>query len=314
VPSDAAYGAPQSGGGGGGIKARLDANPALKWGLVVGAVLAAWWLWKKRQAAASTAASGGGLSAGTGTTVSPTSTDGSGQVSFDPGTGVPIAGGGGGGTDMNQVGSPSSDLTKWTASAYQSLVNGGVDPLAADSALYNLLNDVPLSPGQRDILNKAFGGAGMPPGGPYNVTDQPPPDNPAPPGPGSDKDHPPADLKGYTWVWTGAGWVPVPIPVTPPPPGSPPPPLSLMQQFVNSVYAYLHRTTGYKGPTFTQAQITAATGDVKAGKATLPGGFSAPAGYILNPTTRILTRDPNYKGPATTTTASGGIIPTPKAA
>jgi hypothetical protein len=63
-----------------------------------------------------------------------------------------------------------------------------------------------------------------------------------------------------------------------------------MQQFVNSVYAYLHRGANYTGPKYSTAQINLAKSDVLGGKASLPAGFTAPKGYVLNPTTRILTK------------------------
>jgi hypothetical protein len=63
--------------------------------------------------------------------------------------------------------------------------------------------------------------------------------------------------------------------------------LSAIQQYVNTIYSEIHARTGPK-PTASQKALAEA--DVKSGKASLPSGFTAPAGYTLNPSTRILTK------------------------
>lgn len=225
-------------------------NPWVKYGTIAAGALLVYWLWKRRQGAAQNQ-----LPAITGTDQATPSIDpntGLPTQSFavNPVTGLPINPATG--LDFSQIGSASNSLGQWITAAYNAIVGAGASPTAADQALYDLMQGNTLTTTEQHLIDIAQKAAGAPPGGVWNT----------------------GNTTGTT---------------TPPPPPTAKP-LSLMQQYVNAVYAYLHRNTKtYKGPIFTAAQIQLAKQDVKSGQAALPAGFTAPAGYTLNPTTRILT-------------------------
>lgn len=263
MADDKSYGSPTAGG----VGFSWD-NPWVKYGTIAAAGLLLYWLWRRRQGQNQAPA----ITATDQATpyVDPNTGLPTQAFAVNPLTGVPINPATG--QDFGQIGSASSDLGAWTTKALAAAKAAGISPLAANNALYNFLNNVGLTTQQQGILDTVLGSVGQPPGGPYQETLLPPP-----------PEKPPAAKL--------PDWINKPFRPGVPLPGGGGTVLTPMQQFVNSVYAYLHRNTKtYTGPVFTKTQIAQATTDVKTGKAYLPVGFNAPTGYVLNPTTRILTK------------------------
>src|SRR5215831_4310007 len=276
---DSSYGAPQGGDGGGGFSRKVGPFPMWVWVAGVGAAVL-FIYFRHRNAGGgggilgASSGSSTGSAAGGGGLSGPTSVDGSGQVSFDPGTGLPIDPSTGL-PYLNGVsaGGTQSTISGWVTSAEQAGKTLGLSPSAVNQALYDYTNGNSLSNGESGIIDTLLGKVGYPPDLlPFNGQPPKPPEA-------------------------------TPPIVKPPPPPSKGPlsgkPLSTMQQFVDAVYAYIHRGANYKGPIFTAAQVKLAEADVKGGKAWLPAGFTAPAGYTLDPVTRYLKPNP---APVTRTT------------
>lgn len=197
--------------------------------------------------------SGNTLGAGTTATTSAPPT----SFAVDPSTGVPINPTTG--QDFGQIASATPSLSQWTTAAYNALLAGGADAGASSNALYNYTNGLPLNTAQGGLIDKALGGVGMPPG----------------------------DLLPFNPTLPQATATPI-LGGTVQPPQAPPIVAKLpnaLQTFVNDVYANIHAGT-VKNP----ANVKIAEADVKAGKASLPVGFTAPSGYVLNPSTRLLTK------------------------
>lgn len=180
--ADSDYGAPQSGGGG--IGGYFAENPWAKW-VALGVVAAgAYYIYSRRRAAPAAVAGDGttGTTSGTGAPFS---------YPMNPSTGLPVNPFTG--QDFAQIGSASNDLGVWTSAALKQLQAGGTDPAVAEGAIYNFLNDLPLSVAQQGLISKALGSVGAAPGGPYPISIPPPTPAPAPA-----QGH---YLNPVTWVW-----------------------------------------------------------------------------------------------------------------
>ena len=179
------------------------------------------------------------------------------SFAVDPSTGVPINPTTG--QDFGQIASAAPSLSSWTSAAYNALLGQGADPGTSSNALYNYTNGLPLTVTQGGLIDKALGAVCMAPGDllPFNPSDP---------------------IITPTPILGGSGQPPQAPPVVAKLPNA-------LQTFVNDVYANIHAGT-VKNP----ANVKLAEADVKSGKAALPTGFTAPAGYVLNPSTRILTK------------------------
>lgn len=153
------------------------------------------------------------------------------------------------GQDFGAIGSTGGTLASWTTSAYNALIGQGADPGAVSNALYNYTNGLPLTSAQGGLVDSALGLVGQAPG----------------------------DLLPFNPAPAAATTTPATAPTTSP--------VSAVQQFVNSIYAGIH-AGGKLLPTAAQQKLAEA--DVKSGKAKLPQGFTAPKGFVLNPSTRLL--------------------------
>ena len=257
MAADAANGAPTVGG-----------RPAWqKWALIGGVAILAYYLYTRYEAnQANTAATG---TSGSGTTTSPTvgsssidPTTGQPITSFavDPNTGVPINPATGQDFGLTQIGSASSALGAWVTNAYAAATGNGVDATLANQTLYDYTNGNPLTTAEQGVLDTIFGKVGQAPG------------NLLPSGNGT--------VTTTTSSTAGITGAPGPNPG-----GVTEPALTAVQNFVNNVYKNIRA-----GTVKTPANEAIAENYVKSGAAYLPSGFTAPAGYQLNPSTRILTK------------------------
>jgi|SRR5215472_10400891 len=176
---DTAYGAPQASTGGG-IGGYFAEHPWAKWVALGGVAALAYVLWRRHAQNAATVSQ-----SDTGTTATTTGVPGY----IDPTTGLPY---GVGGTNMGQLGSPSTNIDDWVRNALSYLTAQGVDPLQAENALSDWLGGKSLSTAEQNIISKALQGIGQAPGGPYPIVPVITP--PAPPAQG-------ATLNPVTWVY-----------------------------------------------------------------------------------------------------------------
>lgn len=265
MANDAKYGEPTAGGGGGFASRTVMGMPMWVWIVGVGAVVI--FVYYRRKGGGALL---GGASSTTDTGLTgPTSTDGTGAVSFDPSTGLPIDPSTGlPYLNMASSQGSQSSIEGWVASAEAAGKSLGLSPSAVNQALYDYTQGNALSAGEAGIIDKLLGKIGYPPDllpffGPIP--------NPKPP-----VAKPPH--KRPTKPPTGGGPIPVPKKL----PGGgfttfPPRPVTHPKP----------RTQTQLLPT---PQAASFVREVLAGKAPLPKGLSTPAGYKINPKTRILTK------------------------
>jgi len=178
---DTAYGAPQAQTGG--VGGYFAEHPWAKWVALGGVAALAYFLYQRHRAAGTITDTGGGQTATT-----------TGASYIDPNTGFPYTWSAG--QNVQQIGSASSDIGAWTTAALNALKSLGVDPAAAENALYNFENGLALTTQQQDWISKAIAATGSPPGGPFPIVQPPPPPAVAPPQG--------TYLNPVTWVWNVA--------------------------------------------------------------------------------------------------------------
>lgn len=86
-----------------------------------------------------------------------------GGVATDPNTGFPVDPTTGLPYITSQPGSTNQTIDQWVRLAFQALVNAGIAPALANSALYNYAQGNDLSGDQANAINKALGLVGFPP-------------------------------------------------------------------------------------------------------------------------------------------------------
>lgn len=230
-------------------------KPVVKYALVAGGLILAYILYKKYAGSSSSTLGSGTTGTTTGTSsIDPNTGLPTSSYAVDPVTGVPINPSTG--QDFGQIGSASGSLSQWITSATTAGNTLGIDPGLVSQALYNYTNGLSLSNAQGGILDKIFGSVGAAPGNalPFN------------PAPASSTSTSTGSTAGTSTNKT----------------------ISAVQQFVNNVYANMHNPLTAKN--VNPANAALAEADVKKGLAALPVGYTAPAGYVLNPSTRILTK------------------------